>query len=240
VTFDALAVLDRETQALSTALSRARATGALAAPVQGCPGWSVAELGRHVGGVHRWACAALATDRPPAGEPAGPAADDDVPAWCAEGAAELRAALHAVPANRRCWTFDDTDPTAVFWRRRQAHEAALHRWDVETALGAPARIDRTAALDGIAEVLGMFLPRQVRLGRLAATPEQVDLVPVEDAVPRPVRTGTPAGAPVGTVAGPAEALLLLLWRRTPLTDPRLEVHGDSAAVAAALDRPLTP
>ncbi len=243
VPLDALAVLDRETAALAAVLAVARDDGRLGAPVPGCPGWSVADLGRHTGGVHRWAAAALATDRPPA-EPAGPADDEQVPGWYADGAVELRRALAATPPGTPCWTFDRADRTAGFWRRRQAHEAALHRWDAESALrprGAAApRIDTSTALDGVDEVLTVFLPRQVRLGRCPAVAGRVELRSTEDGRPHTVATGDGPGAPVGRVTGPAEALLLLLWRRTDVDDPRLEVSGDPAAVRTLLDRPLTP
>ncbi|MCO7219778.1 maleylpyruvate isomerase N-terminal domain-containing protein [Klenkia sp. PcliD-1-E] len=243
MSIDALQVLDRETAALATALVAARDGGRLDAPVHGCPDWSLADLGRHTGGVHRWAAAALVTDRPPA-EPTGPAEDDLVPGWYAEGAAELRRALVATPPGTACWTFDRADRTAGFWRRRQAHEAALHRWDAESALHpqgtAGPRIDSATALDGVDEVLTVFLPRQVRLGRCPDVPGWVGVVPDEDGRSRAVSTAGRTGAPVGQVAGSAEALLLLLWRRIALDDHRLVVTGDVGAVRALLDRPLTP
>ncbi len=68
----------------------------------------------------------------------------------------------------------------------------------------------------------------------------VHLRPAETGAVHPVGTGDLGGRPVGTVTGPAEALLLLLWRRIGPTDPRVTVEGDPAAVAAVLDRPLTP
>lgn len=243
MTFDALQVLDRETAALAAALTAARDGGRLDAAVPGCPGWSVADLGRHTGGVHRWAAAALTTDRPPA-EPAGPADDDLVPDWYAAGATELRRALAATPPGTTCWTFDRGDRTAGFWRRRQAHEAALHRWDAETALHpqgpAGPRVDAATALDGLDEVLTVFLPRQIRLGRCPHLAGGVELVPQEDARPRLLSTGDGPGAAVGQVTGSAEALLLLLWRRVGVDDDRVRVTGDLAAVRALLERPLTP
>lgn len=33
------------------------------------------------------------------------------------------------------WTFDPTDPTASFWRRRQVHETAMHLWDARASQG---------------------------------------------------------------------------------------------------------
>ena len=235
VTVDHLASLRLSTAALADLLAGAD----LATPVPSCPGWSLAELGRHTGAIHHWARAALSTDRAPQ-LPSGPAEDRDVPGAYADAAAALLDALSGTPADRPCWTLDRSDATAAFWARRQAHEVALHHWDALTAIGEPAAVDPAVALDGVDEVLGMFLPRQVRLDRVPATDDVVHLVPTETGAVLPVGTGDLGAAPVGTVAGPAEALLLLLWRRIDPTDDRLQVHGDRAAVAAALDRPLTP
>ncbi|MFC7571882.1 maleylpyruvate isomerase N-terminal domain-containing protein [Klenkia terrae] len=60
VTVDHLASLRQGTAALAELLARADLT----VPVPSCPGWSLAELGRHTGAVHHWARAALSTDGP--------------------------------------------------------------------------------------------------------------------------------------------------------------------------------
>ena len=41
-----------------------------AGPVPACPGWGLADLGRHLGSVHRWAREAIRTGRAGA-EPSG-------------------------------------------------------------------------------------------------------------------------------------------------------------------------
>ena len=46
--------------------------------------------------------------------------------------------------------------------------------------------------------------------------------------------------PAATVSGPAEAVLLLLWHRIVLDDPRLTVSGSRAAADAVLAAALTP
>jgi hypothetical protein len=43
-----------------------------------------------------------------------------------------------------------------------------------------------------------------------------------------------------SVTGSAEALLLLLWKRTTLGDARLTVTGSHTAAATVLAQPLTP
>lgn len=236
VTPDLVAVLQRETSAIGELL----AAGDLGTAVPSCPGWTLADLGRHTAGVHLWAAEALRGTAPPGGEDPGPADDADVPAWYAAAAATLLDTLARTHPATPCWTFHPGDRSAAFWQRRQAHETTLHRWDAEHALVRTAGIDTAVALDGIDEVLDTFLPRQVRLGRIASSTDVVDLVPDEGRAVRPVTTGDPGSHLVGAVRGPAGALLLLLWRRIGPTDPRLVVTGDPAAVHRCLDRPLTP
>jgi hypothetical protein len=52
-------------------------------------------------------------------------------------------------------------------------------------------------------------------------------------------TSAPADADV-MVAGPAEALYLMLWRRVGPDDPRLQVTGDLTALSAVLESAIVP
>ena len=55
----------------------------------------------------------------------------------------------------RAWTWSD-DRTVGFIRRRQAHEALIHRLDAELAAGAVTRLDPELAADGVHEALQHF------------------------------------------------------------------------------------
>jgi len=243
-------------QTEAAAVAALLAPPALDAPVPGCPGWSLADLARHTGGVHRWATAALATppDGDPGDEPTGPD-DDAVRAWFAEGAAALAAALRSAPPSRPCWTFavPEAPATAAFWARRQVLETALHRWDAESALasaGLGAAPDPAAWLaadvadDGVAEVAEVVAPRQVRLGRAPALPGAVSL---QDDDGHGVLLGAgmrPGGGADAVVTGPSPVLLLLLWRRTSLEHElaadRLRLTGDRSTAEQVLALALTP
>jgi hypothetical protein len=91
----------------------------LSASVTACPGWTVRELAGHLTGAHRWVLAALSSEVPPPLD-ATPDATDPVGAY-AEAAAEMLSALSLLPPDRPCWTFDRTNRTTSFWRRRQLH-----------------------------------------------------------------------------------------------------------------------
>ncbi|WP_448612456.1 maleylpyruvate isomerase family mycothiol-dependent enzyme [Geodermatophilus sp. URMC 60] len=210
----------------------------LTAPVASCPGWTVYDLVIHLGAVHRWAAAATRTPRdgrvPDPEEPQG--LDDTVLArWYASSAAELVEALSIDP-DRSCWTL--AEPRSVgFWRRRQLHETAVHRWDLEQALGRPALIDAEVALDGIDEVLTVMLPRQVRLRRVKESSRWVRLrVGGQHRVLASSASRDPQ--PVATVAADAATVLLLLWGRLGLDS--VSVDGDRGALEEVLRGALTP
>ena len=59
----------------------------------------------------------------------------------------------------------------------------------------------------------MFGPRQIRLGRLTLRSEVIDLVTASGRRTRvSANTEDPAIPPTAVISGPAEALLLLLWK----------------------------
>lgn len=212
------------------------------APVEHCPGWDVADLVRHLGGVHRWATANVRGDS--GSDEHSPAPDEWTPLteWFAAGAGHLIDALVTVGPDRVRPTFDGVPGRAAFWMRRQALETAVHRWDVELAHGAPGGIGSALAADGIAEVAEVLLPRQVRLRRLEPGLPPILLVPDEDPTGRGALLSSESSgpAPVAVVTGPADRLFLLLWHRVVLDDPAVSVTGNRTSAARTLALPLAP
>lgn len=198
------------------------------APVPGCPGWEVAELAGHLGGVHRWAsavlrCGQLRPEPEPVGDPIG---------WYAAGWPPLLDVLGGVDPTTPCWGFGPTPHTAGFWTRRMAHETALHLVDLQLAAGLPPSMPDDLAVDGIDEVLEVMAPRQVARGRAPADPPAVT---VEWGSDHRLLGAGPAKA---TIHGGPLDLLLLLWKRRPLET--FTVEGDRAAAAMVVASSLTP
>ena len=81
----------------------------------------------------------------------------------------------------------------------------------------------------------MYFPRQLR--------PRADGPAGRPSGSRPPRAATwalgGAGDPDATVSGPAAAVLLLLWHRVGLDDPRLTVAGSRAAADAVLAAALS-
>lgn len=230
-----LAHLAREGAALGAAARP------LDAPVPACPGWTIADLLDHVGRVHTWATRCVEAgpgdrirlrDVPPA----PPAAER--PAWYRERHLALVAALRGSDPDRPVAGPGREGPRpARFWLRRQAHEAAVHRWDAQGAHGTPAPIEAAAAADGVDEVLREIVPA---LGDRIAGHGEVTHLAATDAgsgwwvrwKPGGVAVGPPTGRPDATVRATASDLLLLLWGRRRVAD--LDVRGDAAGLQRRL------
>ncbi|MER5640060.1 maleylpyruvate isomerase family mycothiol-dependent enzyme [Kitasatospora sp. NPDC002227] len=229
-----LAALRREGELFTAAI----AVTAADAPVPTCPEWTLAELVRHTGTVHRWATAYLVHGHqgPVAPEGRPPTADAALLEWFREGHAGLVAALEQAPADLACWTFLDAPSPLAFWARRQAHETTIHRVDAESAAGLPVTpVDTAFAADGIAELTAGLLARPAF--ELRSETERTLLIrPTDGPTPWLVRIGpgplqvTRESAEADLeLTGTANELYLLLWNR--LAEGAVKVTGDQSLLA---------
>ncbi|MFJ7017531.1 maleylpyruvate isomerase family mycothiol-dependent enzyme [Streptomyces sp. NPDC101117] len=217
----------------------------LSAPVPTCPGWSLGQLLRHIGGDHRWAEEVVRT------RAAGPVANDlvDDPRadpradpstllpWLTEGAARLSATLRAAGPGALVWNPSADRPAPVrFWARRMLYETAVHRADAASAAGAPFTLDAGLAADAVEEWLEFStfpeayeprpdLPELLGPGRtLRFEAPDAGVWHVDLTGGHPVlRAGS--GAPAATARGPVSALLLYFYRRPA---PAVVTEGDTA------------
>jgi uncharacterized protein (TIGR03083 family) len=246
---DPLGLLDRQElldrfAADAAAVTRRLAAGVeLDAPVRWCPGWTARDLVAHVGTIHRWAARVVTTgeaideDEPPR------LADAELAGWFDAGAAVLLDTLQSTDPGTPCWGLGPPPRRAGFWVRRQAHETAMHRWDLEDALGAAAPLGEAFAADAVDEVRTVFFPRQVRLGRIAPLDRSVLMVLADGRGWTFAGDGTAAPGdepePDAVVTASAEVLARLLWHRADLAEAT-SVTGDAAAARQVLGTALTP
>jgi uncharacterized protein (TIGR03083 family) len=228
---------------------------ALDAPIPAIAGWTVQDVVRHTGRVHRWATGMLLAGPdgvPPTDLPSMPRGPDCLLAY-REALGDLLTQLAGHEPDQPTLTFAGVQP-ASFWFRRQAQEVSVHRVDVADAVAAtggaaPEPLALDGAVDGIDEWARFFLA--VRWGqRNGPFPPElagrtVHIHGTDDPAP-------PEGAEWllsfgdGTVAveathakgdvalrGSAEDLLLTLWRRRPLDT--IEVLGDDLLADRLLD-----
>lgn len=127
--------------------------------------WAVRDVVVHLGGVHRWATDIVRTGAQSLDTEAGRAVgsgppDDELLDWFLTGHAALVTALGDASPDLEVVTFLRAESPLLFWARRQAHETAIHRADVESAAGTITDVPPMFAVDGIYEIVGGFGARR--------------------------------------------------------------------------------
>jgi uncharacterized protein (TIGR03083 family) len=224
-----LAALERDGLAFLESIERAPD----GARVASCPEWSVDDLLWHLTEVHwfwRRIVELRAQDWKEVGE-LERSSIVDMRAEYASGLDALLEALRSTPPETAIWTWSEQKDVA-FVVRRMAQETAVHRWDADDAArggGDEPRIEPELASDGVDEFLEHFLtprddapmPGSVHLhctdvaGEWLVVPDPENLY----AMTREHAKGDAA------IRGAASDLLLVLWRRIPLT--RVDVVGNA-------------
>jgi uncharacterized protein (TIGR03083 family) len=238
---DHIAHFERET----TAFHRAALMAALPdepPAVPSCPDWNTSDLVRHLGRVHRLVNLVIVNrlETPPTAKQKSGVVPKDASAeelddWFAEGAIALAETFRETDPKTHVWTWSEEQDVA-FWSRMQSIEAAVHRWDMEGAIGSPQPVDKELAADGVAQFLEVMAPSR----RALKSPPPMEgeryrfrqtdgdgswSIALEPEGLRPLGEDEPAPT---ELAGTASDLLLFLWHRIP-GEP-LQVSGDAEAL----------
>jgi uncharacterized protein (TIGR03083 family) len=174
---DFLEHLERESARFATAVLAA----APDAPVPSCPAWTAGDLLWHLAEVQWfWGEIVRSGARSPDeyAEPDRPGDHAALEAFFRIASGGLLAALAAADAATPAWTWS-ADQTVGFIRRRQAHEALIHRVDAELTSGRRTPLDPLLSTDGVDEALRVmyggcpewatFAPDDARSLRLTTT-----------------------------------------------------------------------
>jgi uncharacterized protein (TIGR03083 family) len=232
---------DKEISALAAVVADAPD---VAAQVPSCPGWTLTDLVRHTGSMHRWATAIVAseaTGRIPFPEVDSPwESADGWAKWLASGAVPLLAALRSAGPLTAVWSWGP-GRTSGWWARRMLHETVVHRADLELALGAgDADVDPVVAADGIDEFLFNLPSARRPYPHLASLPTGASLhLHATDTDGEWLIRFTDSGIAwerghgkaTAAARGPVTSLLLFTYGRRPASDPRLTVFGDESIPA---------
>ena len=226
------------------------------ARVPPCPDWSAADLLWHLGEVqHFWGT--VVTDRLSTPdtyeEPVRPEGYEALLEFFDASSAKLVDALAGTADDVAVWTWLDTDHSVGFVRRRQAHEALIHRLDAELTAGVVTELDAGLATDGVQEAIEWMFggtpgwastSADGPVGRLATTDTDTSwLVQVGHWSGTSPNTGTTytdeqmlllvdAGEPSFEITGAAADLDAWIWNRPPRRE--ISRTGDAAALEAVI------
>ncbi len=255
---DYLAHLTEESSRFVQALEAA----APEAPVPTCPDWDADDLLWHLAEV-QWFWGTIVRDRLTDGarveelKAERPAGRSALREFYERSSGDLGRVLAATAPETAVWTWA-SDQSAGFIRRRQAHEALIHRVDAEVTAGARTPMDPALSVDGVDEVLrvmyggappwGDFTPEASKTIRFVATDQGgrswlatlgrfTGTAPdggstYDDEPDMRIAESDPGLPAAATITGAAADLDCELWHRPPVGP--VERTGD-AAVLAELD-----
>src|SRR5260370_20031422 len=132
------------------------------ATVPSCPGWTVADLTRHVGEVYLHKTLAMREGAEPDPWPPKELADEEPLALLDRAYTGLVAEFAVRKPEDLAGSWYVPDQTVGFWIRRMAQETVIHRIDAELGTRQPvAPVPAHLAIDGIAELLQGFVAYRV-------------------------------------------------------------------------------
>ncbi len=227
-----------------------------AARVPSCPDWTAADLLWHLGEVqHFWGTIVhdRLIDTDAYVEPTRPERYGELLEFFGASSALLIDALAVTEDDVGVWTWLDADQSVGFVRRRQAHEALIHRLDAELTVGTVTELDPELATDGVLEAVEWMFGSAPAwatttldgtTGRLSTTDTGATwLVQVghwSGTSPNTGKTYTAepmlvlfaTGNPSFEITGTARDLDAWLWNRPPVEEIRRT--GDTAAFEAVI------
>lgn len=192
----------------------------LDAAVEHCPEWNVGDLVEHLADV-QWFWAEGVSKRITDGElvkrPPDTPDDVDPVVYLRTQSERLVAALSAedLDANTPLWTWFEPEQHAGFVLRRQVLEATVHAWDIENACTEAFAIELDVAILGLEEFVEVMAPN---LWEGSEPSVALSLEPTDSEW---TRTIFGEAAPIVRLQAPASDLLLLLWGRNEVGDPRI-------------------
>ncbi len=180
--------------------------------------WTVADLGAHLGGLHRWA-AGNAINGERGDRENVPTLSEPLTEWYGTSREIMLSAFNELDPDAECYTLSRSDRSVRFWHRRQLFETVVHLWDLRSAKDPaappPAEVPAQVHAEGVSELFDVFLPRFSDQDRVALG-GGIQLV-ASDTGDRWTfdsswdRSG--GHDCVATVTAPAGDLLLWVWNR---------------------------
>lgn len=177
---DYLNHLSRESARFAEALREASSDTS----VPTCPDWNADDLLWHLAEV-QWFWGTIVREgltEPSRAEelkPGRPADRAALSAFYEQASRDLQDILAAKSPQAHAWTWS-TEQTVGFIRRRQAHEALIHRVDAELTAGNRTPMDTNLSADGVDEVLRIMYGGAPPWGRFTADKDKTIRVMTTD------------------------------------------------------------
>jgi uncharacterized protein (TIGR03083 family) len=235
VTLDYPSIISDESARIVDAYERDRS-----AAVPWSDRWSVGTVARHVAGTHH-VVAELVRGRPDGDF--GLFATLETPAkdspefveWFRSGTASLLEQFSNAPADDECWSWYAPGGRVGWWARRMAHEALVHRYDTDAALGREFLVAADVAADGIDEYLDVFVAAARAANDAPAGPtvgfectDRGDQWWLDLSQPGARVVSRDSRAAAVQVRGAAQQLQLGLWGRIPVAQTNgVDVSGET-------------
>jgi uncharacterized protein (TIGR03083 family) len=153
--------------------------------------------------------------------------------------AALVAVLEQVGPDEPVWNWSAMGPgPARFWHRRVAHEASVHRWDIEQAVGIDNAIETPMAADGIDEYVGIVAfslalsPRPELKGTIGLVATDTDVAYTMVLAPDNVVSHQGLHSPDAVVRATASDLFLWLLTRRQEGNAEVVIEGDASVARA--------
>lgn len=225
------ALIDADTERMLELASRG-----LSEPVPSCPGWTVADVVSHTGYVYVHKVRVMADGAWPEQWP--PTTYDDLEPieFLRLAKDELFEEFSRHDPGEQTATFG-ADTTIMFWARRMALEIAVHRYDCELAHDDGCAVAEDLALDGIDELLKVFLAGDY-LDPANPTEHPVDAAVavlaagrrwVADVHDKSITVSDGPGDSIATVSGSPADVFLWMWGRRD--DAAVTFDGDARAIS---------
>lgn len=220
--------------------------------VPSCPDWSADDLLWHLAEV-KWFWGTIVDQRlqdPAQAEgqkPERPASHAALLAFYDQAAALLERALTETDPAVEVWMWGE-DKSVAYIRRRQAHEALIHRLDAELTVGDVTALDTALASDGVHEAFTKMYGGVPAWGTFTASGRTIAVATTDTGLVVPLQLGRWTGtspntgtsydesicevaaqadiSPDATVRGPAATLDAWVWGRADAS--ALTVEGDRA------------
>jgi uncharacterized protein (TIGR03083 family) len=221
-------------------------------PVPSCPEWAADDLLWHLGEV-QWFWGTIVRERvqdpETVEEPSRPRDHAGLVDFFGSATERLQSALAGTDPTTPVYMWAD-DKTVGYVRRRQAHEALIHRLDAELTVGAVTPLDTSLASDGVDEALTHFFGGVPEWGTFSPDGRHLAVATTDTGLLVPLALGQWSGtspntgreydepaievvpaapSPAATVRAPAADLDAWLWGRAD--ESVLAVSGDPTAFA---------